>query len=273
MNLDAVLEQLAGEPESDVDPAEAALYLARDEYPQLDVEAYLNEIVGLAHEARPFLGGGLEAQVIGLCRYLFHEVGFRGNHKNYYDPRNSYLNEVLDRQTGIPLTLSLITMAVGRRAGLRIDGVGLPGHFIVMARQGDARLLFDPFHGGRVLDPFDCERLVQQSAGVSLEVTPDILRPASPGLIITRLLSNLKGCYLRDGDFRKAARVIGRLTQVAPDDWTQRRDLGTCLFQAGQPGRAIDHLEAYLKALPEALDAETVSKLLREARSEVAKWN
>ena len=175
---------------------------------------------------RPYLGGSLEAQVIGLCRYLFHEVGFRGNQKNYYDPRNSYLNEVIDRQTGIPLTLSLITMAVGHRVGLRIDGVGLPGHFIVMARAGATHILFDPFHGGRLLDPFDCERLVQQSAGVALDVTPDLLLPASPGLIVTRILSNLKGCYLRAGDFRRAARVIGRLIQIAPADWTQQRQPG-----------------------------------------------
>jgi regulator of sirC expression with transglutaminase-like and TPR domain len=273
MNLDAVLARLAREPESAVDPAEVALQLARDEYPQLDVEAYLSEVDGLAYEARPFLGGSLESQVVGLCRYLFHEVGFRGNQDNYYDPRNSYLNEVIDRQTGIPITLSLITMAVGSRLGLHIDGVGLPGHFIVMARAGAARLLFDPYHGGKLLDPFDCERLVQQSAGVALEVTPDILMPATPGLIVTRMLSNLKGCYLRDGDFRKAARVIGRLIQVAPEDWTQRRDLGTCLFQAGQAGRAIDHLDAYLTALPNALDAKAVKKLLRQARSEVARWN
>ena len=140
-------------------------------------------------------------------------------------------------------------MAVGHRVGLRIDGVGLPGHFIVMARAGATHILFDLFHGGRLLDPFDCERLVQQSAGVALYVTPDLLLPASPGLIVTRILSNLKGCYLRAGDFRRAVPRVGRLIQIAPADWTQQRDLGTCLFQNGQAGRAIDHLNRYLAAL------------------------
>jgi regulator of sirC expression with transglutaminase-like and TPR domain len=273
MDLDAALDRLAHDPAARIDPVVVALHLARDEYPQLDVDAYLSEIDGLAHEARPFLGSALEGQVTGLCRFLFHEVGFRGNDQNYYDPRNSYLNEVIDRQTGIPLTLSLVTMAVGRRAGLRIDGVGLPGHFIVMARAGASRVLFDPYHGGRLLDPFDCEKLVRQSAGVDLDVTPDILQPATPGQMVTRVLSNLKGCYLRAGAFANAARVIGRLIQVAPGDATQRRDLGTCLFQAGQHGRAIDHLAAYLAATPNALDTAAVTKLLRQARSEVAKWN
>ena len=273
MNLDDILARLAHKPELKVDHAEVAVHQARDEYPQLDVEAYLSEIDGLAYEARPFLGSSLESLVIGLCRYLFHEVGFHGNQDNYYDPRNSYLNDVIDRQTGIPISLSLITIAVGSRLGLCVDGVGLPGHFIVMARAGATRLLFDPFHGGKLLDPFDCERLVQQSTGAPLEVTTEILSPAAPGLIVTRILSNLKGCYLRAGEFRKAARVIGRLTQIAPDDWTQRRDLGTCLFQSGQAGRAIDHIDAYLTALPNALDAEAVSKLLQQAHSEVAKWN
>jgi regulator of sirC expression with transglutaminase-like and TPR domain len=142
-----------------------------------------------------------------------------------------------------------------------------------MARSGPRRIIFDPYHGGKRLDLDDCAVLVKQSAGLEIEVTSDLLQPAPAGAIVTRMLSNLKGAYLRIGEFRKAARTIGRLIQIAPRDWTQRRDMGTCLYQAGRPGPGIDHLETYLKEVPGAIDAEAVEKLLRQARSDVARWN
>jgi len=273
MTLDAMLARLAGDPAASVDLAQVALLLARDEYPNLDVAGYFAEFDGMAHEARPYLGTAFDSQVTGLCRYLFHEAGFRGNRDEYYDPRNSFLNDVLDRQMGIPITLSLVAMAVGERLGLRIDGLALPGHFVVMARSGGRRIIFDPYHGGKRLDLDDCAVLVKQAAGLEIEVTPDVLQPAAAGVIVIRMITNLKGAYLRVGDFRKAARTIARLVQIAPTDWTHQRDLGTCLFQGGRPGPAIDHLETYLKEVPDAIDAEAVEKLLRQARSAVARWN
>src|SRR4051794_17307203 len=111
MDLSATLELLAKEPAAPVDLAEVALLIARDEYPDLHVEDYLKQLDGLAHEGRSYLGSSIQSQVAGLCRFLFHDVGFGGNQKEYYDPRNSYLNEVLDRLTGIPITLSLLTIA------------------------------------------------------------------------------------------------------------------------------------------------------------------
>src|SRR5947199_6735262 len=122
MNLDAALDLLAREPAAPLDVAEVALHLAHDEYPDLDVEAQLGELNAMAHEARTYLGGDLRARVAGLCRYLFHEMGFRGNLRDYYDPANSYLNVVLERRTGIPLSLSAVAMAVGARAGLGVVG-------------------------------------------------------------------------------------------------------------------------------------------------------
>src|SRR5947199_5358667 len=101
-------------------------------------------ISAMAHEARRYLNGNFEARVTGLCRYLFHDMGFRGNVQSYYDPRNSYLNEVLERRTGIPITLSVVAMAIGSRAGMEMAGVGLPGHFIVKAIEKTQQLLFDP---------------------------------------------------------------------------------------------------------------------------------
>jgi regulator of sirC expression with transglutaminase-like and TPR domain len=273
MQLQALLSQLAQDPATSVDLAEVALLLARDEYPQLDVDAYLSELTGMAHEARDYLGQTLEGQVAGLCRYLFHEMGFRGNQEHYYDPLNSYLNVVLDRRTGIPITLSLITMVIGEKLGVHIDGIGLPGHFVVMARQGGQRILFDPYHGGRLLDPADCEQLVQKSAGLDLTVDSDLLQAALPGQVVLRMITNLKGCYLRDADFQRAVRTICRLIQLVPRDWTQRRDLGSAYLQNGQPGKAIDQLQAYLANMPDAIDREAVEKQVRQARAEVARWN
>lgn len=273
MNLDATLDQLAHDPYTPVDLATLALQLACDEYPFLDPEAYRVELAGLAHEARPFLGRSLLSQVTGLCRFLFHEVGFRGNTSDYYDPRNSYLNEVMDRHLGIPITLSLVTMAVGQELGLDIQGIGLPGHFVVMAEEDGQRLVFDPYNGGRPLNASDCIDLVRDASGLDVELTIAGLEPAAPGAIVVRMLTNLKGCYLRLRDFRRAARVIRRLRQAAPHDWTQARDLGACYLHAGQPGKAIDALNLYLNAVPDAVDRETVTKLLTQARAEVARWN
>src|SRR5713101_5501637 len=162
LRLDSALQRLARDPAAPLDLAEIALLLARDEFPNLDVEAHLNELAAMAHEVKSYLRGHLAHQVQGLCRYLFHEMGFRGNTRDYYDPRNSYLNQVLDRRTGIPISLSAVAMAVGQRAGLQVVGVGLPGHFIAKAVAEDREVLFDPFHGGRLLTPTDCQNLVQQ---------------------------------------------------------------------------------------------------------------
>jgi regulator of sirC expression with transglutaminase-like and TPR domain len=273
MNLDVALNQLAREANAPLDVAELALWLARDEYTDLDVEAYLSELAGMAHEAKAVLRGSLERRVEGLSRYLFHDMGFRGNQQEYYDPRNSYLNQVLDRRTGIPITLSVVAMAVGQRAGLVMAGIGLPGHFVVKAVAGGQEVLFDPFHGGRRLTPLDCENLVHQVTGMSFEANPEQLRGISLHMLVTRMLTNLKAVYLGREDFTRAVRVMGRLLQLNPRDLLQRRDLGIGLLHAGQPGRAIDHLAAYLAAAPDSADAETVRQELNQAFRDVGKWN
>jgi regulator of sirC expression with transglutaminase-like and TPR domain len=273
MNLDHALSLLAREPDAPLDLAELALTLARDEYPDLDVEAYLAELDGMAHEARTYLRGSLESRVKGLCRYLFHEMGFRGNTQEYYDPRNSYLNEVLDRRTGIPITLSAVALAVAKRAGLQVVGVGLPGHFVAKAVAGGDEVIFDPFHGGRLLGPDQCEHLVRQVTGMDFQATALTLQPTELGPMICRMLANLKAGYLSGGDLARARRVIERLLQLAPDDPVQLRDLGAALVQSGQPGRAIDPLTAYLTARPEAGDADVIRQLLDRSKKAVAIWN
>jgi regulator of sirC expression with transglutaminase-like and TPR domain len=273
MDVNAALNLLARQPHASVDIAEVALHLARDEYPHLDVEAHLAELQAMAREARRYLGGDLAARVHGLARYLFHDMGFRGNKKDYYDPLNSYLNQVLERRTGIPITLSAVAIAVGARAGLRVEGVGLPGHFIVKAVDVTGEVVFDPFHGGRILTPTDCENLVRQVTGKEYTVTAETLTALPPALMVMRLLNNLKAVYLRRTDMRRAIRVLERLRQLSPCDVELQRDLGVCLVHAGRPGKAIDLLTTYLDAAPEALDAEAVRDILGKARRAVAEWN
>jgi regulator of sirC expression with transglutaminase-like and TPR domain len=273
MDLDAALTALVADPHAPFDLAELALWLARDEYPDLDVEAYLGELAGMAHEVAQYLKGGLEAQVKGLCRYLFHDMGFRGNKRNYSDPRNSYFNQVLDRRTGIPISLSAVAIAVGVRAELQVVGVGLPGHFVAKAVDGDREILFDPFHGGRLLTVQDCENLVEQVTGSPFKATPTSLEALPLRFTVLRMLNNLKSVYVRKEDFNRSVRVIERIRQLDPDDPLQERDLGVSLLQAGQPGRAIDHLSAYLAASDELVDSAPIRQLLERARGEVSKWN
>jgi regulator of sirC expression with transglutaminase-like and TPR domain len=273
MDLDAALDRLALDHSATPDVAELALLLARDEFPDLDVPAYLARVDDLAAQVRPHLTGDLEKRVVALSHFLFDELRFRGNVQNYYDPANSYLNRVLDRRMGLPITLSVVTIAVAGRAGLTVHGIGLPGHFVVKAVDGPQEVIFDPFHGGQVLSPCDCELLVQQVTGQPFAMTRAALEAIPLGLLVRRMLTNLKSVYLKQKDFTRAARTVGRIRQVAPDDATEQRDHGVCLLHAGQPGRAIDLLAGYLAAAPTCPDAAKIEGLVKRARAEVARWN
>ncbi len=272
--LDDALQTLERDPEAPLDLAEIALWLARDEYPFLDTEAHLNEIAGMAHEAARYMQGGhLAHRVQGLCRYLFHEMGFRGNQRDYYDPSNSYLNQVLERRLGIPITLSSIVIAVGSRAGLPIHGIALPGHFIVRALDDVQEILIDPFHGGRILTRHDCEILVQQRTGMPFDAASLAFAPLPLAATVQRMLTNLKAIYTQNEDWPRASRVMLRMLQLNPRDVVLRRDLGKCYLQQELPGKAIDHLQAYVRRASDAKDHAVILQMLRAASNMVARWN
>src|SRR5262249_46501270 len=157
-----------------------------------------------------------------------------------------------------------------QRAGLSVLGVGLPGHFVVKAVDEDEEILFDPFHGGRLLSREQCEILVEQVTGMPFQATAERLQAVPVGLIAVQMLANLKGIYLRQEAFPRAIRVIERLRQLPPDDPFHRRALGFSLIHAGQPGRGVDHLQAYLTAVPTATDASSIRQLLDRTRNELA---
>jgi regulator of sirC expression with transglutaminase-like and TPR domain len=277
MELDDTLAALAEDPTEPVDIAELALAIAKDEYPDMIAGEYLSRLDSLAEELTPrlSLADSLEDRVLALTEFLFDDEKFKGNRPQYYDARNSYLNDVLDRRLGIPITLSVLAIAVGQRAGLDVYGVGLPGHFVAKAvdEETGEEVIFDPFHRGRILTPVMCEGLVTAVTGEPFEATPDALQPCPPGFIAHRILNNLKGIYLRQPDYPRAARVMERLLQLDPGDPTQRRDLGVTLVHAGRPGKALSHLKAYLDAEPQAEDFGTVQGFLKDAKKELAKWN
>ena len=276
MNLAATLADLGFDPDAPVDLAELNLHFARGvDDPGLDLPVYLSKLDDFAEELAPRLESAttLQARATELGHYLFEELGFAGNTANYYDARNSFLHEVLDRRLGIPISLSVLAIAVGERCGLTVRGVGLPGHFIAKVIDGDEEVLFDPFHGGALLTPDGCSELVGTVVGQPFLASPANLRATPPGVIATRMLNNLKAVYLQSAEFAKAALVIEWLVPLNPGDASQRRDLGVTLVHANEPGRAIDPLTDYLRLAPDAADADVVKDFLRVARNQVAKWN
>jgi regulator of sirC expression with transglutaminase-like and TPR domain len=273
MNLLPLLHLLAEEPETPVDVAEVNLLLATDEYPNLDVQLHVECLNSYAKKLRSRLQGTLEVQVLELCQYLFGELGFTGNQDDYYDPRNSYMNQVLERRLGIPISLSALAISVGQRAGMDVTGVALPGHFIAKASDGIEEIFFDPFHDGTILDKEDCFDLVFRITGKRLADVPESFIAAKPGEIIVRMLNNLKGIHLDKEDYLRCARIIERLSALLPNDASQKRDLGLCLAQIERHGQAINYLREYLLADPTANDAGAVQKVIMKITAEIAKWN
>lgn len=247
-------------PGETIDLGEAALLIALDAYPDLDVPGYLAQLDDLARPLRDRIDATtpLPAAIEMLNGHLFGEIGFRGNAEAYYDPRNSYLNEVLDRRTGIPITLSVAYMEVARRLGVEVVGVGLPGHFVVEARRGDRGILLDPFHGGQALALEDAERLMEDVYGGVLPFSEDLLAPLSKRAILSRILNNLKMLYLAAGDAERAWPVVEKMVHLQPDSPVDRRDRGLLAHRLNRFAVARDDLRFYLDRMPDAPDRPAI---------------
>ncbi|MEQ1758293.1 MAG: transglutaminase-like domain-containing protein [Vicinamibacterales bacterium] len=239
--------------------APAALVVARLEYPQVDTERYLAMLDGLGDGARRWIEAktserkdtSMLACIKAFNEYLFAEQGFRGNQDRYDDPRNSCLNEVLDRRTGIPITLSLVYMEIGRRAGLRIDGVNFPGHFLVrcpeVGGRGRAGLIVDPFHGGALLSEDDCRVLLEKHVGQDIAFSRSLLAPATRQQIIVRMLINLKRLYVHMRSFPQAREVTEMLLAMTPSALSELRDRGLLAYHLNDVAGALRDLQTYLK--------------------------
>jgi regulator of sirC expression with transglutaminase-like and TPR domain len=268
------LSALVSRPDGRIDLARASLAIARWEYPRLDADAYLERLDGLA---RAVDGVRRSPDALGrlhrLREYLFVEQGFAGNRDEYYDPRNSFLNDVLDRRQGIPITLSLVLMEVGKRLGLAIEGIGLPGHFIAGARLDDSQILLDPFNGGALVTPEECEELVGSVVGRPVTLRPEHYAPVSGRQLLTRMLANLKGAYWRSQEWDRVVGAIDRLLVLDPKAAGEWRDRGVAWSNLGEVRRGLGDWERYLTEFPDAEDHETVKGHLRRARQKLAQLN
>ncbi len=260
-------------PDPTVDLAHASLLIACEEYPDLDVPRYLARLdeMGaalrdrLADEPRP------ERSVMALNRYLFQEEGFRGNTEEYYDPRNSYLNEVIDRRTGIPITLSTVYMEIAGRAGLDVEGVGLPGHFIVRVRTGRHALLIDPFHAGALLSQKDCQQRLDRIFGGKVKIETRMLAPCGRKAMLERMLRNLKAIHIKAQDFRRGLGIVALLLALHPDSMEDLRDRGILYAALDCYALAVRDLEAYLALAPPSAETEEVVARVAVLRQKAAR--
>ena len=256
--------------------ARAALYLARDiAYPELDVDWYLELLHGLATAVLPRLisPAFIHTNAITLAQFLFEERGYRGNAAAYGDPRNSFLNDVVERGLGIPITLSVLYADVAQRLDIPAYGVGLPGHFIVAVGHDETKLLLDPFHNGRQLTLPDCARLVQYATGYDGPFQQEWLAPTPASDILVRMLNNLRIAYLKQESWAKATAVIQNLILLQPDTPEHLRDLGLIHYENNAPHLAAHYLDAYLQRVPDAADADAIRHGVRPTLDRWARGN
>jgi len=269
---------IAAAPENRIDLAEAALVIAAGEYRDLDVDAYVGRIEELAARLRRRLRQDIPPTetILALNRYLFGELGFAGNSDEYYDPRNSFLNEVIDRKLGIPITLSVVYIEVGKRLGLALDGVSFPGHFLVKCVIRDGTIVLDPYAGGVSLSVEDLQHRIGTLRN-GIEPTADAVKSmivaAGKKEILARMLRNLKDIYLHHNQLKKALSAVDRIIAIAPDavdEYFVRGQiyLGLECFRA-----ALADLQHYLVFRPDTGDAAAVRRQVADLQQIAARLN
>ncbi|HEY3109882.1 MAG TPA: transglutaminase-like domain-containing protein [Chloroflexota bacterium] len=269
----ALAAALSGGDEA-LDLARVLLLIAAEERLELDVDAYLGRLDALADAIRPRLSGdeGPAALLGTINGYLYRELDFRGNTQNYQDPRNSFLNEVLDRRTGIPITLAAVYMEVAARLGHRLVGVNLPLHFMLAYETESESLIVDAFDRGRIMTAAEIRERLSQIAGREVELRPEHFGRASRRMIVRRVLNNLRGIYLAGRDYPRALAVIERMELVLPTA-DVLRDRGLVLYRLRRHEEAELALRQYLERAPGALDRRAVEQhldWLRRMRAEMS---
>jgi len=254
--------RLVQQPEPAIDLARAALLVAAESDPNVDVDGEIHQIESWAAELR----GRLEPdwnnlqKLARLRAFVFEELGFRGDRMDYYSPSNSLLHQVLKRRRGVPLTLGIVMLELGWRIGIPFEGVGFPGHFLVRLTGEEADLLLDPFRRGMSVNEQDCKRMLMEATNGKLEFDPELLVSVGKRAMLTRLLTNLKGAYLREGSDDLALMAVDRLLVLQPDDIEEVRDRGLLLYRLGRYYPALACLEQYLEGMPNARDRATIER-------------
>ncbi len=263
----AALSRLLQTPEPELDLAEGALLIAAEEYPDLRPSVYLDQLARMATDLKRRVRAEIEPQkVVEICNdYFFEEMQFKGNRQEYYDPRNSFLNEVLERRVGIPITLAVVYVAVGERAGLPLRGVGMPGHFLVKYAPAarDVEIFIDAFNG-RTLTREECAKMLADMYGDAVEVRPSFFEPAGKRQILARILNNLKGLYMSRGDLPRALAASDRIVLADPHLTSEWRDRGLIEYQLRRDGQALQDFNRYLAVRPKPEDAPRIEQLRKE---------
>src|SRR4030081_588747 len=265
------LTRLLQAPETCLDLAEAALLIAAEEYSDLRPGVYLNQITRMATELKQRIRAEVEPRrVVEVANaYLFDELHFKGNRQEYYDPRNSFLNEVLDRRVGIPITLAVLYVAVGERAGLPVRGVGMPGHFLVKYAPATSGEIFIDGFNGRALTREECAKMLNEMYGGEVEMRPALLEPSTKRQILSRILNNLKSLYLSRGDLPRALSASDRIMLTDPHLTSEWRGGGQNHFQMHHDKEALTDFTRYLAMRPEPEDAPRVKQLRAQLISRV----
>jgi regulator of sirC expression with transglutaminase-like and TPR domain len=257
-----------------IDLIRAALLIARTEYPNLDMEAYaarLEELARRVASRAPDIDP--HRTLAALNQVLFEEVKLRGNREDYYDPRNSFLNDVLDRGLGIPITLSIVYMEVARRVGFHLSGVGMPGHFLLKHYGEAGEILIDCFNRGDILSRQDCQSRLDEIYSGEMRMRPEFLHPISRRQILTRMLNNLKTVYLSTRNFRKALPIQDLILVIYPRSSEDVKQRALLRYSMGLHGLAAEDLDAYLKMSPNASDADEIKQMVLSIRRMQALMN
>ncbi|NJN93183.1 MAG: tetratricopeptide repeat protein [Anaerolineales bacterium] len=263
-------------PDAQINLARAALLLSEyiNHVPNL-VAPYLARLDDIAEQVRPALelAHTDEEKVAALTGYLFGELDFHGNSENYYDPNNSFLNRVLDRRTGIPISLSVICLEVGWRLGLPVSGLGLPGHFIVGYGLPEAPLYLDPFNRGAILSEDDCLALSRVPTSQRLAFREQFLAPAAQKAVLFRMLLNLKQIYLRQESWDRAYRTLDLMLLVQPNQIEELKDRGLVAYRLNRLREATFDLHRYLYLKPNAPDAKWLRQQLEMIEQKLSRLN
>ncbi len=252
--------------DEEINLAKAALYIAQEEYPDLDPEEYLNALDTMAWELKERLPQERYPlrMIQTINQYIYQDLGFSGNKIDYYDPRNSYLNDVIDRRLGIPITLALVYLEIARRIDFPMVGIGMPGHFLIRPDLPDMEIFVDAFNSGEIIFAEDCQERLSQLYQQPMTLQPEFLAVVTNRQFLARMLTNLKFIYLKQQKLEKTLGAVERILLLFPDLTLELRDRGLIYYQLGYYPQAAQDLQTYLLKVPDAQDAGVIRRLLGE---------
>ena len=261
--------------DSEIELGLGALLIAKDIYPQLDTGAYMELLDQMALEVKERIGETDEPsrQIAQLNHYLFEEKAFKGNQEDYYNPRNSYLNDVLDCKLGIPITLSVVYIEMSKRIGLPIVGVGFPGHFFVKHKGVHLETYIDPFHGGRILSDDALHEQLETVFQQPTPLQPEFLKQVSNREILARILRNLKQIYFKEKAYARTISASERIIWLLPDFAQEYQDLGYLYYKTHAYGKSLKSFEEYLRISGNPPDREDIEENIGLLRKRMAILN